>query len=569
MLKTLRVKNFALIEEAEVEFAPELNLITGETGAGKSLLIGALEALLGNKLSPDIIRQGADKAVAEGEFELSDDVWQTLKTEGFDKTETVLIRREINANGKVRNFLNDSPVSLKKLSELSGHLVDLCGQYEQQTLFSKDNHLEYLDRFAGLINLRNRMTELYYEHRKLSSHLKNLQDESRRQNLRKDLINFEIKELRSANLSLEEEDKLLEEEKTLKHSEQILEFCHRAELTLNTGAGSVMETISIISKELEKLTAYARGLKGVGENLHSASANLAEAVRDLNSFKQNFDFSPRRLESIRERLGELSSIKRKFGGSIASALNHLKEIETEAKAFADLEVIISQLKIKLGQLTENLKEVAKELSQKRALSAPALKSQMEAVLKDLGFSHIVFEARLEKTKGEDLEIEGELFGLKEDGIDSCEIFLSTNPGENLRPMKDIASGGEISRILLALKSVLSDSSKTGTLIFDEIDIGISGKVARKVGLKLWDASKHQQTIVITHLPQIASMPGRHFSASKVLKRGRTSSKFTILPEEERVKEVAKLLSYSEDSGKGEIYAKELLSKGMEGDLFHH
>lgn len=569
MLKSLKVRDFALIREAEIEFSPGLNLITGETGAGKSLLVGALKALLGNRLSTDVIRLGADRAVIEGEFELESDspVWRVVDEEGAEPSHALIIRREINRSGRARNFFNDSPLPVKKLVEISDYMVDLCGQHDQQTLMRRDFHLEYLDRFAGLTARRDEVSRLHNDYRRMSVEIKHLQAERERQVSRQELIDFEIREIESANPGIDEEEGLLREEKALQHGEQILEFCHRAEQELSSGSGAVLDTLANLSGELEELVSFATQFRGALDDIQNASASLAETVRVIVTLRDGFDFSPERLEWLRDRLGELSRLKRKYGGSIASALEHLKKLKLESKNFADLDGKISAVSEELKSVHAVIEEKAAELSRLREEAVPKLKTAMESILGDLGFTHVNFEVRLERIPGEDVEFEGGRFRLQPDGIDLCEIYISTNPGEPPMPLKNVASGGEISRILLALKSVIAGRDKPGTLVFDEIDIGISGRVARKVGLKLSEISGNQQALVITHLPQIASLPGRHFSVVKILDDERMVSKFNLLEDEERVKEIAKLLAAGESDRQGEDFARELLSSGKNIDLF--
>lgn len=555
----LYVKNYALIDEARIEFDGGLNLITGETGAGKSLLIGALGALMGGRMSVDFIRAGENKCVIEGEFVISEETVYKIKDDDIEiDNGDLTIRREYNSSGKTRCFINDCPVTVKKLAEAGEYLTDLCGQHENQVLLDSDNHLDFLDRFAGLQKDREVVGKLYSDYKKAVSDLKESEEKRRNQTIRQERIEFEIAELEAAKLELEEEDALNIEEKALLNGEQMLEYCWRAEKELSLGANAALSTIALLAGEAEKYGDFSADFKTAAEDLRTAEASIEEAVRSMTRFRTKFDFSPERLERIRERLGELSRVKRKYGGSVASAIQHLQKVKGERDSFASLEQEIAVLAGKRETAHKDLTEAAAYLSERRNEAAPRLKEKMENSLIELGFNYAEFEAKLSTKEGSDCEYLGSKVQFFQWGLDLCEIMVSTNRGEARKPLKDIASGGEISRILLALKSAIAGQDKPGTLVFDEIDNGISGKTAGKVGAKLYNASRELQILVVTHLPQIASLPGRHFTAEKVEIEGRTVSRLRLLNREERVAELAKLLTTGEAEGQGEEYARELL-----------
>jgi DNA repair protein RecN (Recombination protein N) len=337
-----------------------------------------------------------------------------------------------------------------------------------------------------------------------------------------------------------------------------MQFCYHAEDILSTKSESILESLSHLTKELDSLASFATRLKSVLNDVQNASASLEEALRGILSFRTQFHYSPERLEQIRERLGELSRLKRKYGGSLEAVLRHFLDLKREVDSFSNLEADIVSKGQELAQAHKILSNKALELSQLRTQAVPHLQKDMTAVLKELGFNYVAFEVRLEQKPGSEVEFEGNKYQITPNGLDFCQFYVGTNPGEPILPLPDIASGGEISRIMLGLKAVIAEKDQPGTLIFDEIDIGISGRVARKVGLKLLQTSKSQQLLVITHLPQIASLPARHFSAVKVEQSGRAFSRFILLEGKERINEIAKLLTTGEAEGKGEDYAKELL-----------
>ena len=560
MLKVIRVTNYALIREAEIEFAAGLNLLTGETGAGKSLLIGALSAILGDKAPVDFLRSGADKGFIEGEFVLSHDspLHAILKAE-LEDSNILIVRREIHRNGRSRCFINDSPTSAKKLNEVGALLVELCGQHEHQTLLKSENHLDYLDKFGDLLHLRSQVSSLYARYKALSSKLQRLKTTQANRLARYERSQFEIKEIEAVNPSLEEEEELLNEEKALEHGESILQFCHQAEEYLTAQSGSAAELLAELLADLENIASFAPQLMSIQSDLQSAAASIEEAVRSIVGFRSKFDFSPERLEAIRERLGALSALKRKYGGSIETVIDHLERLKKELESFVSIESEIETTRDELKSALESLIEKSIELSHSRIEIAPRLEAEMQMVMFELGFKHADFQVRLGLNEGDDAEVEGSKVQLQPSGLDSCEFYIRTNPGEGALPLKSTASGGEISRIMLALKSVIAGRDNPSTIVFDEIDNGISGAIARKVGLKLFNTSKSQQILVITHLPQIASLPGRHFSVVKVELDGRAVSRFIPLEEKARVDEVAKLLTTGETQGKEREFAKELLS----------
>ena len=564
MLRVLRVKDFALIREAELKFSPGLNLITGETGAGKSLLIGALGGLLGGRMGGDFIRQDAARMVIEGEFSLEpgSPAGQILKQRGEDPAEPLILRRETQRNGRTRLFLNDSPTTLKRLQELGDALVDLCGQHEHQSLLRVENHLDYLDRFAGLQKEQERFARLYRRFRNLTDKLKRLKSRQLSDTRRLEIVEFEIREIETVNPLPDEEETMLQEEKALQHNEQLKSFCYRLEEELSAKPGAVLETLAGLRNELEKLAGYVPQLKTVLNDFQNASVTLQEAVRNVLSFRNGFDFSPQRLEEIRDRLGALAHLKRKFGGSIASVIEHREKLKWELEEYSGLENEIGELNEQLSEIRGELVTKAGELSENRRESVPALEESMLKLLSQLELPHARMEFRLGLKTGKDITVDGIDVQLSPGGINNGEIYISTNPGEPLKPMSTVASGGEISRIMLALKSVIAGRDRVGSLIFDEIDNGISGRVASKVGRLLLETSGAQQVIAVTHLPQIASLPSRHFSAMKVTVDNCSESRFLQLDETDRVQEIASLLTTGAEAGQGEDYARQLLNSAQ-------
>jgi len=560
MLKLLTIKNYALIEEARLEFSPALNIVTGETGAGKSLLIEALNCLLGVRMSPDNIRSGEEKCLIEAVFDLDllSPVRKILQEEGAEIYDELIIRREYYSTGRNRCFLNDSPVNLKQLAEIGSFLVDLCGQNEHQRLFSPDNHLEYLDHFAGSTPLREETGTLYDQYKRTTHRLSELEKKHRLESERQDRLEFEIKEIETTAPEADEEARLLSEEKELENGEQLLEFCYEAERELSSKNEAALPIVDLLLLKADKYRSFSPDFKRIYDDLFNADASLKEALRTIVAFRSRFEFNPQRLEDIRQRLGALSTLKRKYGGSIESVLSKLAQLKSDRASLHSLQSDIVQTSQELTAVKAALAEKALLLSQQRFSTAAELKEKLDNELLELGFGYADLQIHLQKKPGGDISYQNQSYGITPAGLDICEFHISVNKGEPPLPLPEVASGGEISRIMLALKSVIADKDRPGALIFDEIDNGISGRIARKVGLKLYHTSRSLQTLVVTHLPQIASLPGKHFSVMKIEENGRSVSKIKALDHKDRVAEIASLLTTGEIKGKGEDYARQLL-----------
>jgi len=549
MLKTLLIKDYALIENIEVEFGKGLNIITGETGAGKSILIDAMGLLLGERASTEVVRKGSDKSVVEGLFDVTGNkkVQQLLSANEIEFNSELIVRREISLKGTNRCFLNDTPVQLNLIKETGDLLVDLHGQHEHQSLLRAETHIEILDEFA---NLETQLNEFKTASRQLSDLSKDLRELIQKEYLlkeKRELFEFQIKEIDAVSPQDGEEEKLSDELKILENSEKLLSLTNEVYNAVYENEQSIQEQIADVKNKILELSKID---KSFDENLNEVDSILTSLV-DISSFmrsyKDRIDIDPSRLEEIRERLGSLNLLKKKYGGSLKSVIDHREKIGAEFELAENFSLKISQLDKKIYDSRKECGLIAKKLSQERKVVSNKIKKEIEDALKYLGIADSVFKVKLENeivpnTAENFIIVDGKYYKFNEHGFDNIEFFISTNIGEDPKPLVKVASGGEVSRIMLGLKSILAKTDKLPILIFDEIDTGVSGRIAQKVGQVLKSLASFHQIIAITHLPQIAGLSDFHFAVEKKKVGDRVVSSIKILKGEERIKEVAKLMS---------------------------
>ena len=555
MLKSLEVKDYALIEHISIEFGGELNIITGETGAGKSILIDAMGLLLGERAATEVVRKGANKSVVEGIFNIEENknVKKLLEDNDIEYYPELILRREISLKGSNRCFANDTPVSLSIIKELGNLLVDLHGQHEHQSLLRTETHINYLDEFGDYDDLMIKYRKTYDDLVRTERGLNSLKEREEILKEKKEICSFQIKEIDEVSLQEGEEEKLNGELIILENSEKLAELTNEIYQLLYESGNSVHDSVVKVQNNLSELVEI--------DNSFSDSSSEAETiialVNDISSFVQSYkakvDLDPAHVEEIRERLGSINLLKKRYGGTVKSVLEHRKKIGEEFTLAENFEEKISELSSALSKLREKAEKEAKSISQKRIQVSKKVKSGIENSLKELGISQPEF-----KTEILNEPADGKPLKFSSTGIDKVEFFISTNPGEDPKPLAKVASGGEVSRIMLSLKSVLAISDKLHLLIFDEIDVGVSGKIAQKVGNTLKELSKYHQIIAITHLPQIASLADSHYSIEKISKKDRVISSIKKLDEEEQVKEVAKLISGEKITDKSISTAQELI-----------
>ena len=546
MLKRVYIKNYALVEEGEIEFQPGLNIITGETGAGKSILLGAIGTLLGERTSATMLRAGEAKAVIEGHFSIHGlpQVQAYLRERELDSPDDeLIIRREILASGRSRAFINDTPTTLDEIEVVANMLVDLHGQHEHQSLLKVGEHLNFLDAFGRLQPLREQVQQHYREVEQLQQQLKHLREQEHALKEKADYLQFQIEEINKVDPQPGEEEELLGEEKRLAHSHELLENCNRLANMLYEQEGSATDFLGQaihILNQLQQLDAYFEPLN---RDLETALIAIEEVVKSCQSYAAKIEINPERLEEVRARLAEFTRLKKKYATDIEGVLQKREELQNELSRIESLDEEIAGLETQLQEAIGRYREAAVALSEKRQKAASELEQAIPAILAEIGMSGSRFKVQFDLDDDPDswLTLDDRKVRAFASGIDRVEFYISANPGQPLRPLQKVASGGEISRIMLALKKAIAHSVQVPVLIFDEIDIGISGRVAEAVGRKLRELAETHQIICITHLPQIASAGQTHFLVEKIQSGDQTQTKVRRLAEEEREWAIARLL----------------------------
>lgn len=563
MLKSLEIKDYALIDHTEIGFGRGLNIITGETGAGKSILIDAMSLLLGERASVEVIRKGAQKAFVEGFFdvELNKKVRSLLEVNEIEFQPDLIIRREISLKGSNRCFINDTPVALTLIKQLGDLLVDLHGQHEHQSLLRIESHIGFLDEYSGNSKLIEEYQVFYKELNKKTSELKNLISKEESIKEKREIYAFQIKEIDSVSPSVGEDDTILNELNILENSEKLLELTEEVYTKLYDAEPSVIDLLGETKHKLNQLSGIDKSfLESEGE-CDSALAIVKELADSLRSYKSKIDVDPKEAEYKRERLGAINMLKKKYGGSIENIIEHRNKIGKDFELADNFSDAISKIQSEIKALQKSAGEAAEKISLSRKKSAAKIESEVIKSLNQLGISDSSFKVKISKTEADKDNVDFILFNNKkysysDTGFDEVEFYISTNIGEDVKPLTKVASGGEVSRIMLSLKTILAKSDKLPVLIFDEIDTGVSGRIAQKVGAALRDLASFHQIIAITHLPQIAGMANFHYSVEKKQIDDRTVSSIRQLDENERINEVAKLVS-------GEVLTKESIESAKQ------
>ncbi|PIW69900.1 MAG: DNA repair protein RecN [Ignavibacteriales bacterium CG12_big_fil_rev_8_21_14_0_65_30_8] len=563
MLKSLEIKDYALIEHLNVEFGTGLNIITGETGAGKSIIVDAMGLLLGGRASTEVVRKGALKSFVEGIFnvEKNKKVHSLLKENELGPTQELIIRREISLKGANRCFVNDSPVPLTFINQIGDLLIDIHGQHEHQSLLRTETHIEFLDQYVNHESLLNDYRKSFKEFQNKISELNSFKEKEKTLNEKKDLYSFQIKEIDSVAPNENEDEKINKELKILENSEKLLELTTSIYDLLYNSENSVQDVLGEVNRKLSELTIIDKTfseIEGENRNVLSQIKDISDSIRSYNS---KIEVQPEQVEELRSRLGAINLLKKKYGGSIYAVIEHRKKIGEELSLAENFSEKINEIEKQIKKLRDVCKEKAFDISSKRKAKIPSIEKNVNHTLNELGIAHSSFKVMLTHTTAEDdnFILDGnKKIKITENGCDEVEFFISTNIGEDVKPLIKVASGGEISRVMLALKSVLAKTEALPVLIFDEIDTGISGRIAQRVGESLCELSKSHQIIAITHLPQIAANANYHYAVNKKLVGERVVSSIVKLDKEKRVEEIAKLMSgeiITEASIKG---AKEMI-----------
>jgi DNA repair protein RecN (Recombination protein N) len=565
MLKSLSIRNYALIDNLTIQWEPGLNIITGETGAGKSIIIDALSLALGERAETGMIRKGAEKAFVEAIFDASGTAGLRRKLEEheIEPGEELILRRELSLKGQSRSFINDSPVTTAILKDVGDSLVDLHGQHEHQSLLRTETHLGLLDEFGGLQGLVDEFRSAYDVARATRDAIASLRDRENALMDKKALYEFQLKEIDEVDPKPGEEQELENELNVLENSEKLFSATERIYQLLYEGEHAVHDQLIIARNELAALGSIDQRFEEPVREAQSAAAIVDELAKFIQYYNSRIEFNPERLELLRDRLGAIALLKKKYGGSLEAVIALREKIRGEVALAENFQGEINALQERFAAERKAASEIAKRLSAKRHESARTVGRNVAACLAELGIPNAVVETSITTRPAPRpdeaiVKFGKETLDASPSGVDNVEFLVSMNTGEDAKPLVKVASGGEISRIMLSFKMILARTDRLPLLVFDEIDVGISGRIAQAVGLSLKKLSRFHQVISITHLPQIAGLADAHFVVEKGESDSRTATSMRKLDLEERVTEVAKLLSGADVTESGKESARELM-----------
>ena len=558
MLEDLTVKDFALIDSVSLDLGKGFNVLSGETGAGKSILIGSLTFLLGGKAGADSIRTGADEARVSGTIYLEAGAKMArdwLKERGIEPDDDrVLLRRTLRSNGKSGTWIQDTPVTRTELADFTGFIVDIHGQHDHQSLLKVDEHRRFLDAFAGI---ESEVADFTVQYAALSAKRK-MRDEmntSERERAQKiELLSFAVDEIRKAGLSANEEEELSAEEQRLSQHEKLFALADQIAESLSGGEGA-LSLLKRTRAALEAAASIDSGLSAPLGRFENSWYELEDLTETLRQYRDSLSFDPERLEAVEERLSLIFKLKKKYGATVADVLAYASDAENQLEQLSSWASNRSRIDADIADLEKAVYRAGSALSEKRKRASIALQEGVETILRTLGMAGTRFSVQLTLREGNDTMQRSGPYG-----FDNIEFMISANPGEPLRPLARIASGGELSRVMLALKTVLADADETGTLIFDEIDTGIGGEVALAVGGHLKELSLRKQILCITHLASIAVRADNQIKIEKSLESGKTVTRAFPVSGKARVEEVARMLAGDGFSAASVQHAEELLGK---------
>ena len=564
MLTLLNISNIALIDELHVEFDRGLNLLTGETGSGKSIIVDALGVLIGGRFTSDLLKAGRDRGSIEGLFSAgrNQELEQLLagagiEAESADDTE-IIIRRELAANGRNKIFINHQLATQSLLRELQPYLVDIHGQGDQQTLFSVTTHLELLDAFAGVAALKDDVAACYTRWASARRELEAQGKEEAERFQMIDILRFQIDELERARLVVGEDEQLEEERRRLNNIEKLTTLCAESFGLIYEDGDSAITRMRQTARRVEELAGYESKFRDYLEGLESSRALLEDLAFSLRDFADKLEFSPARIEEIESRLAELTRVKRKYGGSTESALEHLARSQDRLREIEQSDEREAQLRADLAAARAAYVERARKLHHERVRSAKKFERAVERDLAEVAMEHARFQAQITAPADSELNADDSAVSFTATGIDRVEFYFSANAGEAIRPLAKVASGGEASRLMLVLKTVAGATEFPRTIVFDEIDSGIGGRVSEAVGVKLKKLSETNQVFCVTHQPQIARFADSHLLVRKEAVAGRTEVSVNRLDRGGRVEEIARMLTGAEITGTARRHARELL-----------
>ncbi|MBC2717277.1 MAG: DNA repair protein RecN [Desulfobacteraceae bacterium] len=566
MLIELSIKNFAIIDDLSIQFSEGLTILSGETGAGKSIIINAVNLLLGNRATSKMIRTGAETAEIEALFHppASCSAIEILKSQGFKISKELLIQRIISNNDRHRIYINGRISTMQLLNKITENLAAISSQHEHQQLLNESRHLLILDQFGDIMPLRQQVHDCYHQLLPLIEELDQLKESRQKQKDHIELLEFQKKEIEDAGI-IPDEDKLLKKEQTrLKNAETLYQIVSGVVETLYSGEGAIAEKLGEMKRQLENASRIDDDLGSSAEGLSDATFRIEDISSELNSYVASIQFDEQRLEEIEFRLDQVNRLKRKYGGTLDSVILHLDTIARELGDHGTLDDRILQTEQKLNKHHEQLADLADRLSKKRRELSLILAKKVEKELNVLKMPNTRFEIAFTETAATSktslfLTANGKT--ITETGTEQACFMIAPNVGEDLKPLSHIASGGELSRVVLALKSIPANDASAGTMIFDEVDAGIGGEVAEVVGKKLSDLAAANQVICITHLAQIAAFGDNHFKISKQIENNRTCTRISPLDADRRLEETARMIGGEKITTAARNHAREMLKNG--------
>ena len=551
MLQELSIKDFAIIDEIQISFQPKMTVLTGETGAGKSIIIDALGLLAGGRGSTEFIRKGEKKAVIQGLFTLPREAntYNILEEYGIDSEDgQIILQRDLYRGGRNICRINGMMVNLATLRKVGETLIDIHGQNEHQELMKPENHIDLLDEYDKKTSqLRNQYQVVYQNYRKLKLSMEKKEADEKAWAQRLDILNFQVKEIEEAGLKINEEDELVEEKNKLDNFQAIHDALELSYQILSGEKIDVVGNLGNAMNELSDVSDLSENLQEINTKISDAFYSLEDAARDISDELDSMEWNGERLNEIEERLELIHQLKRKYGDTIEDILHYHSRIEKELREMENAEQNSEKQERQLSEALEKVKELAIKLSKQRKKSAKKLEKMIHEQLSALYMDKAVFEVKfLNNSK------------LYSKGIDKVEFYIQTNPGEEMGPLAKIASGGELSRIMLALKTIFSQKMGVTSIIFDEVDTGVSGRVAQAIAEKISQISNNSQVLCITHLPQVAAIADNHYYISKSVNDGRTETSLKELDEKQKIREIARMLSGSEITELTLKHAEELI-----------
>ncbi|MGQ0541649.1 MAG: DNA repair protein RecN [Blastocatellia bacterium] len=562
MLSLLKIENIALIGSLAVEFGPGLNLLTGETGSGKSIIVDSLSALTGERISSDLIKEGTDNARIEGLFTLNNTsgIVDILDESGIDHSEPreieLIVRRDLSTSGRNRIFINNQLVTAALLKKIGPFLVDIHGQGEQATLFDPITHRKLLDDFAEAAEELKGVGELFAEWTTVKSEIVNLEKDEADKLQLIDILKFQVSEIERADLREGETEELEEEKRRLNNIEKLSSLSEDAYRLLYEDESATIATLDKAARKIEELAEFEPVFRDYLASVQSARTLLEDLGISARDYRNHLEFSPERLAEIEDRLAELSRITRKYGGTAKTALAHLQESSTRLQNIETAELRLKELDIQAADLKNKYLKAARILHDKRVSAAKVFEKKVEENLKAVALEKAKFTAQIDSPDEEDSAADSRLSAT---GFDRIEFLFSANPGESPKPLSKVASGGESSRLMLILKTTANAKNEDKTAVFDEIDAGIGGRVAKAVGAKLKRLAESQQVLCVTHQPQVASQADRHFLVEKKVVKGKTEISIRRLGDAEKIEEIARMLAGEKVTEAARANAREMLA----------